>query len=89
MTGQEVVLAGVPGAVLVMALVQLVRGYGLPTRYAPLASVVAGVAVALLVEVSVVVPGSRDWIGALVAGLVLGLSATGAHSVVTKTTRRS
>ena len=77
----ELVVAGVPAAVLVVALVQLGRALGLPKQYAPAAAVVAGVVVALLGEVAV----GSDLGAALVAGLVLGLSATGAHSAITKT----
>jgi len=78
---EAVLLAGVPAAVVVVALVGVARSLGLPSRYAPLAAVVVGVLVGLLGELA----GESTLAAALVGGLVLGLSATGAHAVATKT----
>lgn len=84
----DVALAGIPGAVLVVALVAAARAAGLPSRWAPLAAAVAGVVVALAAELVVQLPGARGWVEAAAGGLVLGLSATGAYAAVTKAAGR-
>ena len=54
---------------IVVALVQLLKGIGLPVRFAPLASLVLGVLGTLVV-------GTFD----VLAGVVVGLSAAGLYS---------
>jgi hypothetical protein len=64
---------------LIMALVGLLRQVGLPTRWAPLAAVVFGVAA------GVVYVAPDDPAQGVLVGLALGLSAVGLYSGVKNT----
>jgi hypothetical protein len=65
-------IAGVGAVPLVLALVQLVKGLGLPVQYAPLLSVLIGVALVGFVE--------GYMVDSIMTGLVVGLSASGLWS---------
>lgn len=67
----QTVLLGTP---LVIGLVELAKGQGLPEKWAPAAAVVFGFAVTLLLSAEE--PGSRRW---LLIALVLGLTASGTY----------
>lgn len=63
------VVAVVP---LVVGIVQVVKGVGLDSKYAPIASVVAGVGLIALTGVT--------WQATIVQGLIAGLAASGLWS---------
>lgn len=65
-------IAGVGAVPLVLALVQLVKGIGMPTKYTPLLSVIMGVALVVFVE--------GYMVDSVMTGLVVGLSASGLWS---------
>jgi hypothetical protein len=82
----EVLISGVGITVLVPALVELVKGLGLPTRWAGLAAVVAAAVVLGLVELrqDATWGGVAGW---LLLSLVYGLAAAGFYSQVRKLTK--
>jgi len=80
MTTEALLLAGVPAAVLVTGIVELLKAAGMPSRYAALAAVAAGVAVAVLAQVATVSDTARPWIEAVATGVMIGLSASGIYS---------
>lgn len=70
--------AGLGGATaLIMALVQIAKKAGLPSRFAGLLAVALGVGAGLLSVVALDGPG---YLNGAAAGLVVGLAASGAYS---------
>lgn len=65
-------IAGVGAVPLVLALVQLMKQVGLPSMYAPILSVITGVALVGLVN--------GAGVESVMTGLVVGLSASGLWS---------
>lgn len=63
-------------AAIIVGLMQAVKTAGLPSRWAPLASIALGELLAL----AYVMAGEMDWLGGLVLGLVAGLTASGLYS---------
>ena len=55
---------------LTVALVELAKKIGVPTRFAPLLSVFVGVSLSM-------VPGFANWQSQLFTGLVIGLTSAG------------
>jgi len=72
-------VAGVPAMVLVPLVVEAAKRAGLPSRYAPLATLVAAGLVAALAEALPVMPGLWPLARWAVATLLLGLGASGAY----------
>lgn len=70
------IIEGVGALGLVIALVQLVKALGFPSRFAGLLAIGVGVAT----TVSLALYGDSDLYKAVIAGLVLGLSAAGLWS---------
>lgn len=73
-------LLGIPAVVLVPLLVQGLKALGLPGRWAGVAAIVAGVAVAGMIEAVQVWPGVTPFVRFVVAGLLLGLASSGTYS---------
>lgn len=70
--------AGLSGAVaIIIALVQVAKKAGLPTRFAGVLSVLLGVAAGFAVMLS---KGSTDYVGTIGAGVIAGLMASGSYS---------
>jgi hypothetical protein len=67
------VLYGVPVVGLVMALVKIAREMGLPTKFAPALAILLGA----LGGVGIAYSGSTPILSGVVAGLVIGASASG------------
>lgn len=65
-------IAGISIVAVIIGLVQVAKTLGLPTQFAPLASLFFGVGLAFL--------GSGISVTALMVGLVLGLTASGLWS---------
>ena len=76
----ELATALVLAVPLIVALVQLLKGQGLPARWAPLASVVLGVVLAIAALVAEQYPEAGGWLGAILLGVILGLAASGLYS---------
>lgn len=77
---QELVLFGVPAAVLIIVLVDLAKGYGLDSRWAPLAAIGLGILFAALGQLATQYPGFALWYEIVIVGLVTGLTAAGLYS---------
>jgi hypothetical protein len=75
-----ITLLGIPSLVLVPLLVQALKAAGLPVKWAGLAAIVVGLAVAGLAEAVTVWPQVTPVVRWLVAGLLLGLASAGAYS---------
>ncbi len=72
-------VAGVPAVVLVSLLVEAAKRLGLPTRWAPLATLLAAALVAGLAEALPALPSLAPVARWLVATLLLSLGASGAY----------
>ena len=75
-----ITLLGIPAMVLVPVLVSGMRMLGLPVRWAGVAALAAGLAVAALAEAVQAWPSVTPWVRFLVAGVLLGLASVGAYS---------
>jgi hypothetical protein len=73
-------LLGVPAVVLVPVLVQGLKALGLPARWAGVAALVVGLAVAGMIEAVSAWPGVAPVVRFIVAGLLLGLASSGSYS---------
>jgi len=76
----ELIVFGVPGAAIIVALVELAKRYGLNTRWAVLLAVGLGIALAVVVHLAQVQPQVAVWAQVVLGGLLLGLSASGLYS---------
>lgn len=65
---------------VIVALVQWLKAQGLPSRWAPVASVAAGTILAVVALLAQRYPSAGDWIGAILVGIILGLAASGLYS---------
>lgn len=75
----DALVAGIPLSVLVIGIVAVARQAGLPSKYAPLASVLVGIVLAVLADVTSTVDFDT-WYSALVTGIATGLMASGLYS---------
>lgn len=73
-------ILGIPALVLVPLIVQALKNLGLPTRYAGAASIITGLLIAALIEALATWPTITPIIRTLIAGLLLGLAASGTYS---------
>ena len=74
------VIAGVPAAIVIVTLVEVLKRAGLERRFAPLAAIVLGVMTTLAVQLAMHWPWLRAWWEAIGSGVLLGLSASGLYS---------
>ena len=73
---------GVPLIAVIMALVEWLKKVGLPAQWLPYASMGLGIAMGVLAAVAQKMPTTlQEWLGAITAGLVLGLSASGLYDL--------
>jgi hypothetical protein len=75
-----IALLGIPAILLVPVLVQGLKNMGLPEKYAGVAALVCGFAVAGLAEAVAQWPQVTPLVRFLVAGTLLGLASAGAYS---------
>ena len=75
-----ITLLGIPALVLVPVIVQGLKELGLPARWAGVAALVIGLAVAGLAEAIEAWPGATPFARFVVAGLLLGLASVGTYS---------
>ena len=73
-------LLGIPAIVLVPLIVQALKTFGLPDRWAGAAAITVGLIVAALIEAVAAWPAITPIVRVLVAGLLLGLAAAGTYS---------
>lgn len=76
------VIAGIP---IIVGLSAMARGLALPERFSPLADIIFGILVVILV-------GGTTWKGDILQGIIIGLSAAGLYNgskVVTATMKAS
>lgn len=74
------IVFGVPGAAIIVALVELAKRYGLATRWAVLLAVGLGIGLAVIVQLAAIHPQGALWAQVVLGGLLLGLSASGLYS---------
>ena len=72
---------GIPAITLVIGLVKLFQQQGLPSKYAPLASLIIGI----LAGVTVAITSNQTVLYGIVLGIVFGLSASGIYDIGKKT----
>lgn len=73
-------LLGIPAVILVPLLVQGLKALGLPGRWAGVAALVSGIAVAGMIEAVQAWPSVTPLVRFIVAGLLLGLASSGTYS---------
>jgi len=74
----DLVLYGLPIAAVIVGLVELAKGQGLPSRYAPVLAVCLGLLFATLGKLDD--PTVGTWLQVELLGLITGLSASGLYS---------
>jgi len=82
---QDVLIVGVPAVVVIIALIELLKVYGLATRWAPVVALGLGVIISVGNELVAIYPLVEPWYNALWVGLLLGLVACGLYDVGSKT----
>jgi hypothetical protein len=72
---------GIPGALVVIALVAVAKLLGLPGQWAPIACIVAGVLVAVAsTALQLHLPGADLTVRLIMGGIFLGLAGNGLHA---------
>ena len=74
----DLVIYGLPIAAVIVGLVELAKGQGLPSRYAPVLAVALGLLFATLGRLDD--PTVGTWLQTELLGLITGLSASGLYS---------
>ena len=75
---QEFIYQGVPISVVILGLVQIIKGLGMPTKFAPLCSLIMGVSCGLF---TFYLSGEKSFIW---LGLISGLTASGVYSNISE-----
>lgn len=75
-------LFGIPALALVVALVAIAKLFGLPSRWAPVASLVAGGIVSGAIALINFVPPAEPWVRYIALSLLLGLAGVGIHAAI-------
>lgn len=78
----QYLIYGVPAVTLVIALVKIARETGLPSKYAPAASLGLGIAAGMVMAHQ----NGDPWMAGIVAGATVGVSACGIYDVGKKAT---
>lgn len=84
----DLVVFGIPGAAIIVALIELAKRYGMDTKWAPLLAIALGVALAVIVQLSAVNPQIALWAQLILGGILTGLAAVGGYSGVKNTVNR-
>ena len=70
---------------LIVGIVEALKRAGLPSRDAPIVSILCGIAAGFaVIYVTTPVPGVHVWVQAVVWGVFYGLSASGLYSGIAK-----
>lgn len=73
----EYLIYGIPAVALVMGLVKVFREVGLPSKFAPLTSLVIGVILGIIISLE----SGQSYLAGVVIGIMLGLSSCGLYDV--------
>ncbi|MHB9031930.1 MAG: hypothetical protein ACYC6L_02670 [Anaerolineae bacterium] len=76
----DIVVFGVPGAVIIVALIELAKHYGLPVRWAPLIALILGVGLSIGVYYAGINAQVAIWLKLVLGGILCGLAAVGGFS---------
>lgn len=74
------VIAGVPAAIVIVMLVEVLKRAGLDRRFAPLAAILLGILTTVAVHLAIQWPALRIWWEVIGSGLLLGLTSSGLYS---------
>lgn len=77
----EYLVYGIPAVALVMGLVKVFREVGLPSKFAPITSVVFGIILGLVIALE----SGQSCIAGAIIGIMIGLSSCGLYDVGKKT----
>jgi len=81
----QYVIAGVPLILVVLGLVEFVKGFGITGNAVKVVSLAIGLLLGVGYQLSIAIPvGFGGWFGVIVFGLALGLVASGIYDVVNK-----
>jgi hypothetical protein len=81
----QYVIAGVPLILVVLGLVEFIKGLGVTGNNVKLVSLAIGLLLGVGYQLSVAMPvGFGGWFGVIVFGLALGLVASGIYDVINK-----
>ncbi len=78
----DLVVFGIPGAAIIVALIEVAKHYGMDTKWAPLVSIVLGIVLAVVVHLSEANPQVAVWAQLVLGGILCGLAASGGYSGV-------
>ncbi len=81
-------IAGVAVVPLIVALTEVAKALGLPTRWAAPLAIALGLLASLGYSAASGSPAGRAWLEATIGGLALGLAAAGAYSGARAQVRR-
>lgn len=76
----DLVLFGVPAALVIVALVELAKSQGLSSRYAAPAALGLGIFFGIIAKMAAGNPEFAGWAEAVFVGILAGLSASGLYS---------
>ncbi|MHB9032341.1 MAG: hypothetical protein ACYC6L_04750 [Anaerolineae bacterium] len=76
----DIAVFGVPGAVIIVALIELAKRYGLPVKWAPLVAIVLGVGLSAGIYYAGINPQVALWLKLVLGGILCGLAAVGGFS---------
>lgn len=77
---QDLVVFGIPGAIIIVALIEFAKQYGLNSKWAPLLAVILGIVLAVVVHLAAINPQVADWAQIVLGGILCGLAAVGGYS---------
>ena len=84
----NLLIFGIPGAAIILVLIEIAKQYGLNSKWAPLLAIGLGVVLAVLMQLAEINPQLALWLKVAISGLLTGLSAVGLWSggktVITK-----
>ena len=77
----EFVIAGIPLIVVIFALVEEVKAWGVTGKVLRAVALALGVILAVLYQLALAIPADlMGWLTVVVVGLIYGLSASGAYN---------
>ncbi len=77
---QDLVVFGIPGAIIIVALIEFAKSYGLNSKWAPLVAVILGIGLAVIVHLAEINPQVAVWAQIVLGGILCGLAAVGGYS---------
>jgi hypothetical protein len=81
----EFVIAGIPLSIIIVALVEEIKMWGLTGNILRVVSIVIGVVLAVLYQLATKVPVTlMDWLALVVIGILYGITASGGYDFVNK-----